>query len=164
MSITGTVQTITDHESKSGATYWKVKVNGKEYTTFKDEAIDGLAVGMNVRADVTEQKKGNYTNLYWNSWEEVSGVPPAKQSGHGPSGPSPEVFEARDRRIAMEASYASATRFMAALATTKPENVTTLNLRSLARSIYADVVKAGEGSKFQGAEPGRGAPPDEEQS
>ena len=162
--IAGKVQAIDEHEAKSGKTYWKVKVKGVEYTTFDYENIDGLEVGMSVQADVAEKKDGKFTNRYWNSWE-ATGEPAEGPATHsnGKAATAPPTtgeWEAKDRRIAMEAAYGSAARFMNALAyAAKPADVTALNFRALARTIYHDVIAAGKGSEFKAPAPGAGKTP-----
>ena len=137
----------------------KVKLDGKEYATFDESVYQNLTVGMEIDATVsarTNSKNGrNYTNLYLDSWVPVSAPePPGASNGH-PSVP-PEVWEAKDRRIAMESAYSTAARYYAH----RPGEPS--DLARLARALYRDIQLAGQGQPFPPLKAPTNPPPTEE--
>lgn len=145
-TITGKVTEIERLDSKAGAPYWKVHIKGKEYVTSREETIGDLHAGAMITAEVVEEKKGNYTNRYFNSWEYVTGLKQDASASQREVMPTatviPETWEAKDRRIAMESAYSSAARFYRGLGA-EPKA-----LAALARAIYRDIQLAGKGVPF----------------
>lgn len=159
--ITATVTKIEALESKKGVDYWKIHLKGKAYTAFDPDVVEGLHEGLLIRADVGEKKDGKYTNYYFNSYEIVGAAldPPPAPNGKGDT-PATTDWEVKDRRIAMEAAYGSASRFMLAAATAgNQEAVTAKNLTALGRAIYKDVLAAGRGATFGAAKAEPPIPP-----
>lgn len=110
-TITAPVQAIHENETKDGRPYWKVKLKGEEYTTFKEDIVVGLVTGMVIDAEVATEKRGNFTNRYLNSWAEASGVKasaPRADKAEAREVPPPEVYTERDgeRARSMALSYA----------------------------------------------------------
>ena len=146
-TITGTVEKI---ENANG--WYNIFLAGKKYSTKSKKVVGDLTSGDSITAEFAETQNTKddktYTNYYLTSWAPaipVSTPPREAQRGNVP----PDVFEARDRRIAMEASYGSAARFMQALAAAgHADAVNGANYVTLARTTYADVLKAGRGDPF----------------
>lgn len=124
-----------------------VSVNGIKYSTKFPDKIAGFMVGQEVAvhyATRSNTKDGRtYANHYLDHLEAVAGsvASPGAIAADGPI--PPDVWEAKDRRIAMEAAYGSAARFYA-----NRIDVPYTDLMALARLIYADVLTAGRGEDF----------------
>lgn len=127
--------------------------DGKEYASFDSAVYSGLAVGMWIEAGTSmkpSEKNGRvFDNFYLDSWQPAE--PPTGASTAGTTPPVPpkpsdtipaEVWEAKDRSIAMESALASAAQFMQAVAVANPEQVKTANWIASAREAYKLVQKA----------------------
>ena len=151
--LTATVTRIEELESKAGKTYWKITLKGKEYTAFGEEVVDGLHEGLTIRADVAEKKEGKFTNRYFNGYEvanESLGTSAPKATPAKGGAPAqtitPDAWEAKDRRIAMEASNKATAEYMKSVK--DPEQVTVKNWQIAARIVYRDILWAGEGKEL----------------
>lgn len=112
--LIGTVTSIEEEETSTGTPFWNVELKGKKYATFKQENIDGLEEGMHIQADVGVQKKGKYTNYYFNTWEEVESVAskpsPRRDTQREPREVPPQEYRKQEadseRARSMALSYA----------------------------------------------------------
>ena len=147
-TATGKVTGIVGPEGKLP---WKVTIGGKEYATFDDDVVAGLERGMVIEAEVASKKNGKFTNWYLNSWAEIDGQSPEEPRAEraDPKDSVPiEVWEAKDRAIAMEAAFKASAEYMKAVASVHPEAVTVKNFRLAARAVYQDIQSARGGIRF----------------
>ena len=114
----------------------------KVSTKYPDKC-DGLKVGSAYEVTYTTTVNGQFTNHFLH---KIAPAPEKAQPMEASEQPIPmppsqaEVFEARDRRIAMEAAYHAASRFYGGRT-----DLTFSALEESARKIYRDIIAAGQG-------------------
>ena len=113
------------------------------------EKLEGLRVGDAYEVTyTTTQRQGNdgrsFTNHYLSKIAPApeKSMPPAPMEASEQPIP-PDVWEAKDRRIAMEAAYHAASRFY------NGRDITSAALYHVARAIYRDIIAAGQGDTFE---------------
>lgn len=116
--------------------------DGNVYTTQRAEVVSGLKIGLLIDADVESGRNDKgYDYHYFNGWKLAT----PEQQAEAP----PDMSEARDRRIAMESAYGSATTFYAG------RDIPPKELAAVARAIFRDIIAAGAGESFEPKEPKR---------
>lgn len=134
---------------KDGSPWTRYKYtfqDGKSASTFDPDIIKMVVIGQPY--DWTLEPKGKYVNIL-----EVKPAPPnGKPETVAPEQPvayqengtevSQDIWEAKDRRIAMESAYGSAARFLSGPTGVGSDKETLVNL---ARLIYSDIQRAGKG-------------------
>ena len=113
----------------------------KVSTKYADKC-DGLKVGKAYEVTYTTTTNGTFVNHF------LSKIAPAPEKA-APMEASeqpipPDVWEAKDRRIAMEAAYHAASRFYGGRT-----DLTFSALEESARKIYRDIIAAGQGYTFE---------------
>jgi hypothetical protein len=135
-TVTGKVQEIEEKETSRGDTYYRVKLAGKWYGLWEGEPPDE---GESITAEWSTSKDGKYLNIQ--GWSPAGKAAPETK----PTSISPDAFEAKDRRIAMESAYSSAARVLAAMLV-KGLDVGSHELHLLARQVFENVQAAGAGT------------------
>ena len=121
-------------------------------TKYADKC-DGLKVGSAYEVTYTTTQNGQYVNHFLSKIAPApeKSMPPAPMEASEQPIPMPpsqaEVFEARDRRIAMEAAYHAASRVLQG--SLIPDPGTQATFQAWARAIYRDIIAAGQGDTFE---------------
>jgi len=135
--VTGILQKKDEEENDKGWT--KLMVGKVNMATRYAAKVDGIKEGATYKAGYSIQSKTRdgktYVNNYLESLEPVEGASVA-------SAPPKTDWEAKDRRIAMEAAYHAASRYY------QGREGGSADLQMLARGIYADIMQAGRDEPF----------------
>lgn len=114
--------------------------NGQNASTFDPNIGAPLVAGQT--RDFTLEQNGEYWNIkgFGDLLDPSAAVPTSPGSANVPDA----VWEAKDRRMAMESAAKSASIFMQAWSIASIDNVTPANFRSVYLMLYQDIIDAGE--------------------
>ena len=139
---------VTAFKPPTGNGPFKVTLSdGNEYRSFDADVYGGIAVGQwGEAASTTKSRVYNnktYQDLMLTSWKPEA-APAGSVDAPTPTNSTvpPEVWEAKDRTLAMQSALSSAAQYMQALAVAKPELINVQNWIAAGREAYKLVQRA----------------------
>ena len=120
----------------------------KVSTKYADKC-DGLKVGSAYEVTYTTTTNGQFVN---HLLSKIAPAPEKAQPMEASEQPiPPDVWEAKDRRMAMESAYKSASAvFSASFPSAGNGEAILAQFQTWARAIYRDIIAAGQGETFEG--------------